>query len=756
LSASVQTVSIPFIDALPKEPTIALKSAASFIEDAGVNLDSLIEIVPAAGRSLESHSVLVKLPNNYAVSYSNGLTTTTVTDTVTVNGQVYSVLPLQGRELNDYLITTPLHSKASISDIAILVRDSTFTRMADSEVLAPVISISAAADGVNPTTLDNRNPATTLEVGTATVVHTPSDTLSIFSGIALVDSAETFVAKLVFKSTAANAVAVKLGDSFVLPQTSGADLAYSFTQAELAANTVSVIAKAGLFGKSAEIQALTVDGTNISAVRTEPLVLTITATGQAPSASAASAAGTEDTAITVPINITINEDRVAFEKVGFTVTTTNSALQSGKFSASAQDSASVQEFTYSDGNWNLFNPTNQIDFSTLKFTPPTNFSGSAGFTFRSYSKINDVVTPSPTSSSITVDVEAAAESISFSTPVASLTGTEDALPIAFPIAGYFSRTGFETGSGILGDEKVAIEITLPSSVALQKLVSGTTYSSLVPTSTVTNSATYLVSVNQKTFESDLAGYRLLPASNYNSPTSAGSTITIKATSFEPTNGAVGTPSTTTLNLVITPDADTPSAPLVVRSAVTIDESQLAPSTFAWLQATDAVRLPTAGSVLGSGETLSVVITASNKLVLATKSGNNYSELSGGESGSNVTYVLTPAQYATLYIRGDEYESGSASFAVTLRATEIWGAVAPDTADSSSATATFTLQAKASGADGPGLSAHTTAEDSSGVALYSPTRPEDGFVLTPAALRDGSETLNYLVTVPTGAHLVATN
>ena len=110
----------PTQQAVHTKPTIALKSTTGFIEDAGVNLDSLIEIIPAAGRSLESHSVLVKLPNDCAVSYNNGSTTTTITNTVTVNGQVYTVLPLQGRELNDYFITTPLHSTASISDIAII------------------------------------------------------------------------------------------------------------------------------------------------------------------------------------------------------------------------------------------------------------------------------------------------------------------------------------------------------------------------------------------------------------------------------------------------------------------------------------------------------------------------------------------------------------------------------------------------------------------------------------------------------------
>jgi hypothetical protein len=175
-----------------------------------------------------------------------------------------------------------------------------------------------------------------------------------------------------------------------------------------------------LFGKTIELQAFTTDGAAISSVASKTVTLNLSALAVAPDASLSNASGAEDSAIAVPVAVTINPDRSGFEKIGFEITTTNSALQGGVFSVG------TQSFTYSAGKWTVFSNDTQLGFSALTFTPPTNFAGSANFSFTSFSqtaagRVSASATP------VTVEVAAVAEVVQASdtAPVAIQTAQAD-------------------------------------------------------------------------------------------------------------------------------------------------------------------------------------------------------------------------------------------------------------------------------------------------------------------------------------------
>jgi hypothetical protein len=192
---------------------------------------------------------------------------------------------------------------------------------------------------------------------------------------------------------------------------------------------------------------------------------------------------------------------------------------------------------------------------------------------------------SSNSSTVNISIEPVAESISFNT-IATINSLEDSA-VSLPLASYFNSANFETGSGVRGDEKISIEIKLPSTIALQKIVGGVA-TVLTPVATGNSLSTYVVSTSQANLNTELSGYQLLPSTNYHSESLLGSNITIKATPYEPSNGATGSSVSTTVNLVVAPVADTPNAPFVVRSAVTINESQA--NTPDWYLLGDAITL----------------------------------------------------------------------------------------------------------------------------------------------------------------------
>jgi hypothetical protein len=256
------------------------------------------------------------------------------------------------------------------------------------------------------------------------------------------------------------------------------------------------------------------------------------------------------------------------------------------------------------------------------------------------------------------------------------------------------------------------------------------------------------------WDATLAGYQLVLANNFASDAAdganaivAGRSISLKATAFEQ-SGETSTPLTLPINLIISPVADRPDSPRLLRDASTLDESQVSGHT--WFDAKDAIKL---SSLISSdaSETLSVQITAANSLVLTLRNGDVFNAISDTAKmigASSTVYTLTPAQYESLVLRGDNYASGNADFKVKVISTESWGG---STAASNELGAVFTLKPVASGLSSA-LALKTNfsrSEDSSGVTLNE-------FIQTSSGLNDSSEALFYRVGIPTNCKLVGIN
>ncbi|NDH48224.1 MAG: hypothetical protein EBX99_10410, partial [Acidimicrobiia bacterium] len=115
---------------------------------------------------------------------------------------------------------------------------------------------------------------------------------------------------------------------------------------------------------------------------------------------------------------------------------------------------------------------------------------------------------------------------------------------------------------------------------------------------------------------------------------------------------------------------------------------------------------------------------------------------------NGSYTLSAEQYANLFIRGQDFESGTASFNVRAVHTESWGG---SVAKGAASIAAFTLKPVASGlASAPTLKQVTVLEDPS--TASAPSLKD--FINTAATKLDASETVLYKITIPSDAKLVA--
>ena len=115
-----------------------------------------------------------------------------------------------------------------------------------------------------------------------------------------------------------------MAGKLVLGQAEGADIVYSFTQAQLSSanvnDSITILAKNGLFGKSVLLQGVSNDLTSASGIVEKSITVNLSATAVAPDVSLSSARGNEDTAISVPVKVAINPERTSFEKIGFEIT----------------------------------------------------------------------------------------------------------------------------------------------------------------------------------------------------------------------------------------------------------------------------------------------------------------------------------------------------------------------------------------------------------------------------------------------------
>ncbi|NBV72434.1 MAG: hypothetical protein EBR60_10430, partial [Burkholderiaceae bacterium] len=700
ISPTVQSLTIPFEDR-PATPSLTVIPTATGLEDqATLFLSQFIKVDPAVGRSLDTVTVFTRLDNTMQLVSANG--TQLIKSTKTGFTDYYEVA---ATNLSTTRIKTPENFKGAITS-------KTFARDTASNGLVAdtakdvndgnsTFNISAVADGVN---IASGVLAVDLNVGVEAKLYDPANpAASFFSKISLKDSSESFVAKLVFKNTPADALIIKVAGKLVLGQAEVTDgvtnLVYSFTQAQLSStnvnDSITILAKNGLFGKSVELQGVSNDLTSASEVVKKDVTVNLSATAVAPDVSLSSARGNEDSAISLPVKVAINPERTSFEKIGFEITlnstgTTNtndaqnavSILSTGKFKVG------TDEFIFTNGKWVVHNNSAQLNFDNLTFTPPANYSGKVVFNFKSFSQTSSGSKTYASETPVTVTVDPVAETVVFKAATA-ITGVEDQAAINFAISNYFDKTKLTD----LG-ETVNIEISIASAITLKK--GGT---NIIPTSNAAGVSTYVLAVDVDKWDDSLAGYQLVLANNFASDATnganaivAGRRISLKATAFEQ-SGETATPQILSIDLTISPVADKPDSPRLLREAITLNESQASDHT--WFDAKEAIKL---SSLISSdaSETLSVQITAANSLVLILRNGDAFTAISSTAKAigaSSTVYTLTPVQYESLVLRGDNYASGNADFKVKVISTESWGG---STAASNELGAVFTLKPIASG------------------------------------------------------------
>jgi hypothetical protein len=319
ISPTLQSLTIPFEDR-PATPSLTVIPTATGLEDqTTLFLSQFIKVDPAVGRSLDTITVFTQLANTFQLVSANGSQLTKSTKTGFTD--YYEVA---ATALSTTRIKTPEHFKGAITS-------KTFARDTASNGLVAdtakgtndgnsTYSIGAVADGVN---IASGDLAVNLNVGVEAKLYDPANpTASLFSKISLKDSSESYLAKLVFKNTPADALIIKVAGKLVLGQAEGADIVYSFTQAQLSSpnDSITILAKNGLFGKSVLLQGVSNDLTSASGIVEKSVTVNLSATAVAPDVSLSSARGNEDTAISVPVKVAINPERTSFEKIGFEIT----------------------------------------------------------------------------------------------------------------------------------------------------------------------------------------------------------------------------------------------------------------------------------------------------------------------------------------------------------------------------------------------------------------------------------------------------
>ncbi|MCX6340765.1 MAG: hypothetical protein NTU72_00110, partial [Fimbriimonadales bacterium] len=319
ISPTLQSLTIPFEDR-PATPSLTVIPTATGLEDqTTLFLSQFIKVDPAVGRSLDTITVFTRLDNTFQLLSANG----SQLSKSTKNGftDFYEVA---ASDLSTTRIKTPEHFKGAITS-------KTFARDTASNGLVAdtakgtndgnsTFNIGAVADGVN---IASGVLALDLNVGVEAKLYDPANpTASLFSKISLKDSSESYVAKLVFKNTPADALIIKVAGKLVLGQAEGADIVYSFTQAQLSSpnDSITILAKNGLFGKSVLLQGVSNDLTSASGIVEKSVTVNLSATAVAPDVSLSSARGNEDTSISVPVKVAINPERTSFEKIGFEIT----------------------------------------------------------------------------------------------------------------------------------------------------------------------------------------------------------------------------------------------------------------------------------------------------------------------------------------------------------------------------------------------------------------------------------------------------
>lgn len=765
--SDLYALTVPFVEK-PMAPTLTLMTGVNGNEDAGIVLSDLIKVESGLGRSLDSVKVFIDLPSTFKlVDSSNQSVQKNSNDpraSYAVNANDLSKVSVLADSPN---YVSGLLVKAFARDVA-----SASNAYEDSGISERSVQIRPIADGFGVQTLisdsdtGGKDLPLALKIGATTTLYDPAANINLFKGVlpARLDSQEGVGVRLVFKSTGADAVSMSCAGKFITPtvrtSAEGTDLVFSLNQAQITGtDPITLLARETALGKQMSLEAFTLQGGMQSAVASQTVVYQSIIEAISPNVSVGSAVGLEDTAIAIPVKVPVSVDRSAFERTGvkFTIdiansintnsaTTTIQELQKGTFKING----SSAEFAYDTAQscWLVYQPINQpqLDLSKIVFVPPTNFSGVIGligtpFSIATGSSIPALGVPSP----FKIYVDAVADPVTLVSSVSQINGVEDTTtPIDF--SQYVDARSLSDTN-----EWITFEVQISSQLSLLKSANP-----LVPVSVSNDVSRYVLSTSIANFRDyflDAKGQTLFsikPTTNFSSQglgTVAGADqIRLSVTTSE-SNGSVSTAANLNIPLKIAAVSDTPPAPVVLKSAAVIVESQESAAPSSLTKLSDVISVKDALPVDPS-EKLSVVITTSSKI-----------ELLIGQKilapvqvqGATANYVVSLQEYAQLFVKGKSFESSDSTISVRLRSTDFDGTTPVPFADSVDKTIALSIKPVASGFSKDAIFQDqvSTPEDSRGVLLSE-------LVKDSAVARDSSESVVYRLSLPANVKLVGIN
>jgi hypothetical protein len=786
--SSVSLFTIPFKE-VPKPPVLAVIPSLSVWEDSQAKpfvgqdfvLSGVVKVEPAAGRTLDSVSLYVELGLKVGVDPSLGLVSRGVDGqsaalspltTGIPSGMTGTVYKVPASALSSLAIRASENSQSTVT-LRVIAEDASASGDTARTSIAPgELLVKPYADGI----VSDIDPGpVALPIGVETSIS------DWFEKLATVDGGEDFSARLLFKGlTSSGSVLLRLDGEVVLPTESASqtaskvDLTFNLTHDQLMSlrsespSDLTAVVKPEVAGKEVVLAASSVDGIQVSALRTQVIDLTVSGEAVEPDGALFDVSGDEDTNIFIPSNISLNPDRLGFERVGITARVTDPEIalkvQGGTFGIG--DGLGVSDVLFSVGEggvWTIFEEAEQIDLGKLFFRAPLDFSGEIPFELTPFSKTlgsDSVVSADP--SPIVVSVIAVPETLAFAhaSHELSLTGSENAR-INLPL-----DTVLNWGGITDQDERVNLGIRVADDIAIERLTAGS-YKAMAPVSVVDGVASYTVSVSVANWQSELQGvYRLTPALNYasddpggsvNNALAAGLGLSVTATSIESTGAFNRLPSPLLIDLEIDPVAGSaPGVGYVSPGVTQVTLSEAQPTSGESFSPYSLVRL--ASSVLAdSSESLwvrvelsdvdhdrlrfysssSVAVNAPDFTLREGSSGSWEVVTSGGN-------LLTPGQYKSMVVRGTGYEYGTVSMGIQSVVTESWGG---SSSQGSEAGLGVVLTPRANGfSAAPSIAANpeiVVPEDASQFASLATV----GGRIQSGTAADAAESVRYLVSVP---------
>ncbi len=779
-----ETAAVPLqiqFEATPKEPAVQFLPSAllSFNEDVAIPLTDVLTITPAGGRALKDVTVKLEFP-------TNNLELKVYRDGVDVTGQeikLSTIADATGEvDLSRLTLQSVTHAKGTIDGITLTAFDTVSeTGVSSTPVIATsgVLSVLPIADGVDSAAL-SASLSAGLVVGLGLSVELSDGNGGGFlGGLAKIDTSETVSIRLGFTGVTSADMAVKVGDRFLGATSATVDgnagLYFSISEADLnGGEGISLVARNGFSSvQGGYVQAYTNDGGVLDAT---PVVVnfevTIDADAIAPLTQANDIVGTESdaegTGIAVPISIALNANRADFEKIGLIVTTSDSALEAGVFTVNDIDGNVLDDITFDTDSesWELFKDlTTQLDFDTVKFKAPSNYSGDSTFTVTPFAKTG-TDTVEATSLELGMQIVASAEALALST------GTPSPLVLTEQGASFAHDDDSSTQLDLLGlldtsalaavgvdiDERLIFNVTVPDTLFVYAYTEAGGVQRLAYNEGATGNVYSLNRLLSDSSASEGLGFDqyYLSSTPYHA-VSVADQLTVEIQTSEPSSGNSYTVGTVNIGYQVEAVANGTPAITLLKPTALISESSSANA--------NAVKLSTVIDLASDvsyddSETLSIFITADQRehLTLYERVGDIDTDITSDNTlaiaGVDKTgWLVDASKLPNLYIRGDDYFSSATPVSIQLRAVSAENDL-PDLAPEISDAVDFSLTVKPV-ADG--VTAFNVASNARNLDEYTPTGTRSGYevgldtLISGATMldADGSESIFYKITLPHG-------